>query len=77
MWTGKGSSITCSCCENGGNLDTLTALLREIRETSDIIEAAWLRFTEERIVEGPTPRACRERCWGFPLLVSRLKDKDR
>ncbi|HBZ54825.1 MAG TPA: hypothetical protein DEO88_05425, partial [Syntrophobacteraceae bacterium] len=36
-----------------GNLDALTALLREIRETSDVIEAAWLHFTEERILEGP------------------------
>ena len=59
-----------------GNLDTLTALLREIRETSDIIEAAWLRFTEERIVEGPAPKSLPGTLLGIPLLVSRLKDKE-
>jgi hypothetical protein len=59
-----------------GNLGTLTALLREIRETSDIIEAAWLRFTEERIVEGPAPKSLPGTVLGIPLLVSRLKDKE-
>ena len=58
-----------------GNLDTLTALLREIRETSDIIEAAWLKFTEERMVEGPSPKAMPGTAPGIPLLASRLKDK--
>jgi hypothetical protein len=59
-----------------GNLDTLTALLREIRETSDIIEAAWLRFTEERIQESPAPKSLPGTTLGIPLLVSHLKDKD-
>ncbi len=60
-----------------GNLDKLTALLREIRETSDIIEAAWLAFTEERVaqsgnltlVPGPGQRT--------PVPASRLPDKER
>lgn len=59
-----------------GNLDTLTALLREIRETSDIIEAAWLRFTEERILEGPPPKTMPEERVGIQLLVSGLQDKE-
>jgi hypothetical protein len=59
-----------------GNLDTLTGLLREIRETSDVIEAAWLRFTEERIVEGPVSKALPGTSLGVQLLVSHLKDKD-
>jgi hypothetical protein len=59
-----------------GNLDALTALLREIRETSDIIEAAWLRFTEERVVEGPAPRVIPGVSLGIPLLVTHLKDKE-
>jgi hypothetical protein len=59
-----------------GNLDALTALLREIRETSDIIEAAWLRFTEERVQEGPTPKSLPGTALGIPLLVSHLKDKE-
>lgn len=59
-----------------GNLDSLTALLREIRETSDIMEAAWLRFTEERIQEGPGPKSLPGTALGIPLLVSRLKDKE-
>lgn len=59
-----------------GNLDTLTALLREIRETSDIIEAAWLRFTQERILEGPAPKSLPGTTLGIPLLASRLQDKE-
>ena len=59
-----------------GNLDALTALLREIRETSDVIEAAWLRFTEERLQEGPLPRTVPGSSLGIPLLVSGLKDKE-
>jgi len=59
-----------------GNLDSLTALLREIRETSDIMEAAWLRFTEERILEGPGQKSLPGTALGIPLLVSRLKDKE-
>lgn len=58
-----------------GNLDTLTALLREIRETSDIMEAAWLRFTEERILEGPPPRTAPGTALGTRLLFSHLQDK--
>ena len=60
-----------------GNLDKLTALLREIRETSDIIEAAWLSFTQERMgpslgVSGsPSPGA------SLPLLATGLPDKER
>ena len=59
-----------------GNLDALTALLREIRATSDVIEAAWLRFTEERVVEGPAPKRLPGASLGIPLLVSHLKEKD-
>lgn len=59
-----------------GNIETLTALLREIRETSDVIEAAWLRFTEELITEGPTPRNLPGSTMGVPLLVSRMGEKD-
>lgn len=59
-----------------GNLDSLTALLREIRETSDIMEAAWLRFTEERILEGPGQKSLPGTALGIALLVSRLKDKE-
>lgn len=59
-----------------GNLDALTALLREIRETSDVIEAAWLRFTEERLQEGPTPKQIPGATLGIPLLASGLKDKE-
>ena len=54
-----------------GNLDALTALLREIRETSDVIEAAWLRFTEQRLQEGPLPRPVPGSSLGIPLLVRR------
>jgi hypothetical protein len=53
-----------------GNLDKLTALLREIRETSDIIEAAWLDFTEERIAQ-PRPAGAAE-AGQVPLLLARL-----
>jgi hypothetical protein len=60
-----------------GNLDTLTALLREIRETSDVIEAAWLRFTEQRLVEGPMPKTLPGTTLGIPLLASRIEDKSR
>ncbi|MDY0039860.1 MAG: (Fe-S)-binding protein, partial [Desulforhabdus sp.] len=59
-----------------GNLDSLTALLREIRETSDIMEAAWLRFTEERILEGPGSKSLPGTTLGIPLLASRVKDKE-
>lgn len=58
-----------------GNLDALTALLREIRETSDIMEAAWLRFTQDRILEGPLPKTLPGTTAGIPLLASRIKDK--
>jgi hypothetical protein len=53
-----------------GNLDKLTALLREIRETSDIIEATWLDFTEERIAQ-PRPARASE-AGQVPLLLARL-----
>jgi hypothetical protein len=53
-----------------GNLDKLTALLREIRETSDIIEATWLDFTEERIAQ-PRPASAAE-AGKVPLLLARL-----
>ncbi len=59
-----------------GNLDSLTALMREIRETSDIMEAAWLRFTQERILEGPGPKGLPGTSLGITLLASRVKDKD-
>jgi hypothetical protein len=59
-----------------GNLDALTALLREIRETSDIIEAAWLRFTQERLSGAGSPRALPGLGLGVPLLASGLKDQD-
>ncbi len=59
-----------------GDLDRLTALLREIRETSDIIEAAWLAFTEEQAAQSPgaiaPPAGAR-----IPLLASRLEDQER
>jgi hypothetical protein len=60
-----------------GNLDKLTALLREIRETSDIIEAAWLAFTEERVAH---PRAQGEASGPrdrVSLLASRLPEQER
>jgi hypothetical protein len=55
-----------------GNLDKLTALLREIRETSDIIEAAWLDFTKERLAlrRSPHPEAAEGQ--KAPLLLARL-----
>jgi len=59
-----------------GNLDSLTALMREIRETSDVMEAAWLRFTEERILEGPGLKSLPGTTLGIPLLASRVKDKE-
>lgn len=61
-----------------GNLDKLTALLREIRETSDIIEAAWLAFTEERIAQARvTPEELELPADApIPLMVSRLPDKE-
>jgi len=58
-----------------GNLDKLTALLREIRETSDIIEAAWLSFTEERVHQPAATAASPE--GSIPLLVSRLPEPER
>jgi hypothetical protein len=54
-----------------GNLDKLTALLREIRETSDIIEAAWLDFTEGRIIQPRAASAAAEP-GKVPLLLERL-----
>jgi hypothetical protein len=54
-----------------GNLDKLTALLREIRETSDIIEAAWLDFTEGRILQ-PRPAGAAAEPGKVPLLLARL-----
>jgi hypothetical protein len=55
-----------------GNLDKLTALLREIRETSDIIEAAWLDFTKERIAQPRSPNAVASEASKVPLLLARL-----
>ena len=54
-----------------GNLDKLTALRREIRETSDIIEAAWLDFTEGRIVQ-PQAASAGAESGKVPLLRARL-----
>jgi hypothetical protein len=54
-----------------GNLDKLTALLREIRETSDIIEAAWLDFTKGRIVQ-PRAGSAAAASGKVPLLLARL-----
>lgn len=59
-----------------GNLDTLTALLREIRETSDIIEAAWLNFTTERSMESPKPVQVAKSTGGLPVEATSLKKKD-
>lgn len=57
-----------------GNLDSLTALLRGIRETSDIIEAAWLQFTQDRAALAPLP----EMDPGvIPLRATVLKDKEQ
>ncbi len=58
-----------------GDIDVLTALLREIRKTSDIIEAAWLNFTQQRLEEGPFPRTLPGTAIGIPLLASKIKDK--
>ncbi len=60
-----------------GNLDTLTALLREIRETSDIIEAAWLNFTTERSLESPKPLQTVQKQGTIRLEATGLKDKDK
>jgi hypothetical protein len=57
-----------------GNLDSLTALLRGIRETSDIIEAAWLQFTEDRAAFPPPADAP---AGGIPLRAALLEDKAR
>ncbi len=57
-----------------GDLDVITALLREIRETSDVIEAAWLQFTNDRVTEPlPVPLS---KGFGarYSLLVNRMKD---
>ncbi|MGQ9483929.1 MAG: (Fe-S)-binding protein [Desulfosoma sp.] len=57
-----------------GDLDVITALLREIRETSDIIEAAWLQFTNDRLTEPlpvPLPKGLGAR---YSLVVNRMKD---
>ncbi|ROR03071.1 (Fe-S)-binding protein [Desulfosoma caldarium] len=57
-----------------GDLDVITALLREIRETSDIIEAAWLQFTNDRLTEAlPVPLA-KGLGARYSLLVNRMKD---
>jgi len=55
-----------------GNLGKLTALLREIRETSDIIEAAWLEFTKERISQRHSPDSLAAESSKVPLLCTRL-----
>jgi hypothetical protein len=55
-----------------GNLDKLTALLREIRETSDIIEAAWLDFTKERIAQPRSDNSAASEGKKLPLLFARL-----
>ena len=60
-----------------GDLDRLTALLREIRETSDIIEAAWLAFTEERAAQKPEALAAPTAGAPLPLLASQLEDQER
>lgn len=59
-----------------GNLESLTALLREIRETSDVIEAAWLRFTQERLWEAPLVKPVPGVGLGIPLLAAGLKDRE-
>jgi hypothetical protein len=58
-----------------GDLDRLTALLREIRETSDVIEAAWLAFTEERAAQKPEVAAAPGA--PLPLSASQLGDHER
>jgi hypothetical protein len=55
-----------------GNLDKLTALIREIRETSDIIEAAWQHFTEERIAQPRSVNSSAADGKKVPLLLARL-----
>ncbi len=55
-----------------GNLEKLTALLREIRETSDIIEAAWLEFTKERIAQRCSSHSLSAEGSKVPLLFARL-----
>jgi hypothetical protein len=60
-----------------GHLDRLTALLREIRETSDIIEAAWLAFTEARVAQRPESMAAPAPGSPIPLLANRLENPDR
>lgn len=57
-----------------GDLAVITALLREIRETSDVIEAAWLQFTNDRLTEAlPAPPA-KGLGARYGLLANRLKD---
>ncbi len=58
-----------------GHLDVITGLLREIRETSDVIEAAWLQFTNDRLSEGapPPPKTTPPRC---PILANKVKNKE-
>lgn len=59
-----------------GDLDVITALLREIRETSDVIEAAWLQFTNDRLTEAlPVPLA-KGLGVRFSLLLNRIKDPE-
>ncbi len=59
-----------------GDLDVITALLREIRETSDIIEAAWLQFTNDRLTEAlPVPLA-KGLGARYSLLLNRVKDHE-
>lgn len=60
-----------------GDLDKLTALLREIRETADVIEAAWLAFTEERLTQDRASGEGAAAAGLVPLLASRLPDKER
>jgi hypothetical protein len=57
-----------------GNLDSLTALLRGIREISDIIEAAWLQFTQDRAALPPLPAMAPGI---IPLRATALKDKEQ
>ncbi|SHE32885.1 Putative Fe-S cluster [Desulfacinum infernum DSM 9756] len=57
-----------------GNLDVITGLLREIRETSDVIEAAWLQFTKDRLAEGSPPALPRTVPPRIPLLAGKVKD---
>ncbi len=59
-----------------GDLDVLTSLLREIRETSDVIEAAWLRFTQDRLDESPPAPSSSGFPLRLPLLAAGIGDKE-